>query len=134
MRREIFFLICSLFICSCHHAGRIVQNQDVSASLGTVPYRAGTIPYRNDGKAVARRNNALRKIAKFCGTDGYTVTHEGTSSASPNMSEVDFQCGVGSTASAYPKVPAHPINVGAADASDTIVNPNLNPRDFDQPQ
>ena len=37
------------------------------------------MPYRNDAKAAARRDDAVRKIAKYCGSENYTITHEGAS-------------------------------------------------------
>lgn len=138
MRKKIFLLICSLFVCSCSsHSGRLVQKQDVTVSPGTVPYRAGTVPYRNQGgdaKVAARRDNALRKIAKFCGSDGYTVTREGSSSTASNMSEVDFRCGEGPGASASGGTLAQPNSSGTPGGTHVIPNPNVEPApsDFDR--
>lgn len=133
MHKKTIFLICSLFVCSCHYSGRLVEKQDLAAIPGTVPHRAGTVPYRNDAKAAARRDDALRKIAKFCGSDGYTVTREGSSSTASDMSEVDFRCGEGPPASASQGTQAKPTNAGAPGGSNTIVNPNVSPPDFDRP-
>jgi len=138
MDKRIFLLICSVFVCSCssHYSGRLVEKQDVTVSPGTVPYRAGTVPYRNQGsdaKVAARKDDALRKIAKFCGSDGYTVTREGSSSTASNMSEVDFRCGgEGSTASASGGTLPQPKNAGTPDGTPAIANPNaqLAPSEF----
>jgi len=133
MRKKTIFLICSLFVCSCHYSGHLVEKQDVAAIPGTVPSRAGTVPYRNDAKAAARRGDALRKIAKFCGSDGYTITREGTSSTTPDMSEVDFRCGEEPTAPASRGPSAQPTSSGTFGGAHTSVNPNVEPHDFDQP-
>jgi hypothetical protein len=117
MRKNTILLICSLFVCSCHYSGRLVEKQDVAVSPGTVPYRAGTVPYRNDAKAAARRDDSLRKIAKFCGSDGYAITREGTSSSDPNMSEVEFRCGALPSAPASGGTPAQTRNTGAPSGS-----------------
>ena len=132
MDKRIFLLICSVFVCSCssHYSGRLVEKQDVTVSPGTVPYRTGTVPYRNQGsdaKVAARKDDALRKIAKFCGSDGYTVTREGSSSTASNMSEVDFRCGEGPTASASGGTPAQPKNAGTPGGTPVIANPNVEP-------
>jgi hypothetical protein len=138
MRKKIVLLICSLLVCSCSsHSGRLVEKQDVTVSPGTVPYRAGTVPYRNQGsdaKVAARRDNALRKIAKFCGPDGYTVTREGSSSTASNMSEVDFRCGKGPTASASGGTLDQPKNSGTVGGANIKANPNVEPApsDFDR--
>ncbi len=116
MRKKNFLLIGLLLISSCSYSGHLVEKQ-LSGSPGTVPYRAGTVPYRNDSKAVARRNDALRKIAKFCGSDGYTITREGTSSSGTNMSEVEFQCGVLPSVPASGGTPAQTRNGGAPSGS-----------------
>lgn len=132
MRKKIFLLICSLIVCSCSsHSGRLVQKQDVAASPGTVPYRAGTVPYRNDAKAATRRNDALRRIAKFCGSDGYTVTREGSSSTASNMSEVDFRCGEGPGAAPSGGPLAQPNSSGPPVGTHTTGNPNVEPAPSD---
>lgn len=133
MRKKSFLFVCSLFVCSCHYSGRLVEKQDVAVGSGTVPYRAGTVPYRNDAKAAARKDDALRKIAKFCGSEGYAVTGEGNSSADSKMSEVDFRCGQGSTASASSGTLAQPKSPGTPSSTHGTVNPNIEPSDFDHP-
>ena len=90
MRKKIFLLVVLLFVGSCSYSGNLIQ-KEVPGSPGTVPYRGGTVPYRNDAKAAARRDDAVRKIAKFCGSENYTITHEGASTSSTDLSEVDFQ-------------------------------------------
>jgi hypothetical protein len=135
MRKEIFLLIGSLLVgsCSSHYSGRLIE-KDVAVGPGTVPYRAGTVPYRNQGdgaKAVARRDDALRKIAKFCGSDGYTVTREGPSVSASNMSEVEFRCGELPAASASRQTPAQAANSGAPGGSHIIGNPNVDPAPSD---
>ena len=133
MRKKNFLLIGLLLVSSCSYSGRLVE-KPLSGSPGTVPYRAGTVPYRNDSKAAARRNDALRKIAKFCGSDGYTVTREGSSSTASNMSEVDFRCGQGPTASASGATLAQPKNSGTPGGTHVTANPNVEPApsDFDR--
>lgn len=133
MRKTIILLICSLFVCSCHYSGHLVEKQDVAAIPGTVPDRAGTVPYRNDAKATTRRDDALRKIAKFCGSDGYTVTREGSSSTASDMSEVDFRCGEGPTASASRGTISQPTSSGTSGGTHTSANPNVESPDFDHP-
>jgi hypothetical protein len=134
MRKKNFLLIGLLLVCSCSHSGRLVEKQ-LSGSPGTVPYRAGTVPYRNDSRAVARRNDALRKIAKFCGSDGYTITREGTSASGPNTSEVEFQCGEGPGASASGGSLAQPNSSATPGGTHITANPNVEPppSDFDRP-
>jgi hypothetical protein len=133
MCKKTILLICSLFVCSCHYSGHLIEKQDVAAIPGTVPHRAGTIPYRNDVKAAARRDDALRKIAKFCGSDGYTVTREGSSSTASDMSEVDFRCGEQPTASASSGTIAQPTSSGTLGGTHTSANPNVESQDFDHP-
>ena len=131
MQKRMFFLICSLFVSSCHYSGRLVEKQEVTVGSGTVPYRAGTVPYRNDDKAAARRDDALRKIAKFCGSDGYTVIREGSSPTASNVSEVDFRCGQGPTASASVGALAQPKNSATPGGTPITANPNVAPTPSD---
>jgi hypothetical protein len=133
MRKKIFLLICSLFVCSCHYSGRLIEKQSVTVGSGTVPYRAGTVPYRNDAKAAVRKGDALRKIAKFCGADSYTVTGEGSSSTDSNLSEIDFRCGEGATASASGGALAQPKSSGTPGSTHLTANPNVESPDFDHP-
>ena len=139
MRKKVFLLVCSVVVCSCssHHAGRVVQKQDVGGSSGTVPYRTGTVSYRNQGsdaKATARKDKALRKIAIFCGSEGYTVTREGSSLTVSNMSEVDFRCGVARTASAAAGTLAQSHDSGTPDDMHLTPNPNVEPAPSDFPR
>jgi len=131
MHKNVSLLICSLLVCSCSsHSGRLVREHDVTLIAGTVPHRAGTVPYRNQGgdaKVAARKNNALKRIAKFCGAEGYTVSREGISSAAPNMSEVDFRCGEESTASAATATLARSTTSGTPGVAPAIPNPNVEP-------
>jgi hypothetical protein len=78
MRKEIVLFIGALFVgsCSSHFSGSLVE-QDVSGAQGTAPTRAGAVPYRNDASVAARKDDALKKIARFCGSDSYTITGEG---------------------------------------------------------
>jgi len=139
MRKKVFLLICSVLVCSCssHHSGRLVEKQDVAGSSGTVPYRTGTVPYKNQGsdaKVVARKDKALRRIAIFCGSEGYTITGDVISSTAPNMSEIDFRCGVARTASASAGTLA-PSNVSStADGMHLTPNPNVEPAMSDFPR
>jgi hypothetical protein len=130
MRMKVILLICSILVCSCssHHSGRLVEERGVTGSPGTVPYRTGTVPYRNQGsdaKVAARKANALRKIAKFCGSDGYSVTREGSSSTASNMSEVDFRCGTVRTASAPAGTLAQSNDSDARSGMHLTPNPNV---------
>jgi hypothetical protein len=115
VRKEIVLLIGSLVVgsCSSHYSGRLIEKDLPVGSVGSgiVPDRAGTVPYRNqdDGaKVAARRDDALRKVAKFCGSDGYTVSREGPSASASNMSEVEFRCGESPATSASGQIPAQP--------------------------
>jgi hypothetical protein len=97
--KKSLVLVGLLFVGSCSYSGNIIQ-REVPGTSGTVPYRGGTVPYRNDAKASARRDDAVRKIAKFCSSENYSITREGASSSAPDMSEVEFQCGPPPTAPA----------------------------------
>jgi hypothetical protein len=139
MRKKVFLLICSVLVCSCssHRSGRVVEKQDVTGSSGTVPYRTGMVPYKNQGsdaKVAARKDKAFRKIAIFCGSEGYTITGEVISSTAPNMSEVDFRCGVGHTASASAATLTQPIHSGTPDGMHLTPNPNVEPAMSDFPR
>jgi hypothetical protein len=133
MRKKTVLLICSLFVCSCHYSGHLVETPDVAARAGTVPNRAGMVPYRNDSHADARRGDALRKVAKFCGSDSYAITHEGISSTDSNLSEIDFRCGEQPTAPASGETLAPQKSSGTAGSARVTVNPNVEPSDFDHP-
>jgi hypothetical protein len=117
MFRKRFLLVGLLFVGSCSYSGNLIQKQ-VPGSPGTVPYRGGTVPYRNDAKAAARRDDAVRKIAKFCGSENYTITREGASPSAADMSEVDFQCGSHPSAPASAGIPAQPKSTDAPSGSD----------------
>jgi hypothetical protein len=139
MRRKILLLVCSVIICSCssHHAGRVVETQDVAGTSGTVPYRTGTVPYRNQGsdaKVAARKDKALRKIAIFCGSDGYTITQEGNSLTVSNMSEIDFRCGMARTASASAATLTQSNDSASAGDMHLTPNPNVEPAPSDFPR
>lgn len=133
MRKKTILLICSLFVSSCssHYSGHLVQTQDVTGSPGSVPTRAGTVPYRNDATAAARKDDALKKIAKFCGSDGYTVTGDGSSSTTPNMSEVSFRCAEGPAASASVVPLPQPNSLGTPSSAHITANPNVEPAPSD---
>jgi hypothetical protein len=133
MFKKTTLLICSLFVCSCHYSGHLVEKPDTAAIAGTVPHRTGTVPYRNDAHADARRGDAVRKIAKFCGSDSYTVTHEGISSTDSNLSEIDFRCGEEPTAPAAGGTVAPSKDSGTPGNTRATVNPNVAPSDFDHP-
>jgi hypothetical protein len=139
MRKKVVLLICSVLVCSCssHRSGRVVEKQDVAGTSGTVPYRTGTVPYRNQGsdaKVAARKDKALRRIAIFCGSEGYTITQEGISSTAPNTSEVDFRCGVVRTASASAGTPAPPNESATPGDMHLTPNPNVEPAQSDFPR
>ena len=112
-----------------------LRNRKSQSAPVLSPYRAGTVPYRNDDKAAARRDDALRKIAKFCGSDGYTVIREGSSPTASNVSEVDFRCGQGPTVSASVGALAQPKNSAIPGGTPITANPNVapTPSDFDRP-
>src|SRR5271166_5048019 len=93
MLGKSLLLIGLLFVGSCSSYSGNLTEKEMPGSPGTVPNRGGTVPYRNDAKAAARRDDAVRKIAKYCGSENYTITHEGASPSAADMSEVDFQCG-----------------------------------------
>ena len=133
MCKKTILLICSLFVCSCHYSGHLVEKPDVAARAGTVPDRAGTVPYRNDAHADARRGDAVRKIAKFCGSDSYAITREGISSTDSKLSEIDFRCGEQPTAPATGGTVAPSKDSGTPGGTRTTVNPNVEPSDFDHP-
>lgn len=114
--KKSLLLAGSLFLGSCSYSGSLIQ-KDIPGRPGTVPYRGGTVPYRNDSKAAARRDDAVRKIAKFCGSENYTITNEGASPSSTDLSEVDFQCGSPPSAPPAPATPAQPKNAGASSGS-----------------
>jgi|SRR5580700_6885974 hypothetical protein len=117
MLRKGFLLTALLFVGSCSYSGNLIQ-KEIQGSPGTVPNRGGTVPYRNDAKATARRDDAVRKIAKFCGSENYTITREGASPSAADMSEVDFQCGSPPSAPAPAGTPAQPKSSGASSGSD----------------
>jgi|ERR1700683_3653958 hypothetical protein len=133
MFKKTTLLICSLFVCSCHYSGHLVEKQDTAAIAGTVPRRAGTVAYRNDAHADARRGDAVRKIAKFCGSDSYTITREGISSTDSNLSEIDFRCGEEPIAPVTGGTVAPSKDSGTSGSTRATVNPNLTPSDFDHP-
>jgi hypothetical protein len=133
MCKKTILLICLLFVYSCHYSGHLVEKQDVAARAGTVPNRAGTVPYRNDAHADARRGDAVRKIAKFCGSDSYAITREGISSTDSKLSEIDFRCGEQPTAPATGVSVAPSKDSGTPGGARTTVNPNVEPSDFDHP-
>lgn len=117
MLRKSLLLIGLLFVSSCSYSGHLTE-KEVPGSPGTVPNRGGTVPYRNDAKAAARRDDAVRKIANFCGSENYTITHEGASPSAADMSEVDFQCGSPPSAPPPSATPARPKSAGASSDSD----------------
>jgi hypothetical protein len=137
--KKLFLLVCSVVVCSCssHHAGRVIETQDVASSSGTVPYRTGTVPYRNQGsdaKVAARKDKALRQIAIFCGSDGYTVTREGSSLTLSNMSEIDFRCGMAQAASVSAGTLARSNDSATAGDMHLTPNPNVEPAPSDFPR
>jgi len=111
VRKKSFLLVGLLFVASCSYSGNLIQ-KEVPGRQGTVPSRGGTVPYRNDAKAAARRDDAVRKIAKYCGSENYAITHEGASPSSTDLSEVDFQCGAPPSAPAPAGTPAQPRSTG----------------------
>jgi hypothetical protein len=139
MRKKIALLILSVLVSSCssHRSGRVVEKKDVAGTSGTVPYRTGAVPYRNQGsdaKVAIRKDRALRKIAIFCGADGYTITGEGSSSTASTMSELDFRCGAVRTASA-PAGTLAQSNVSAMPGDMHLTpNPNVEPAPSDFPR
>lgn len=133
MCKKTILLICSLFVCSCHYSGHLVEKPETAAIAGTVPNRAGTVPYRNDAHADARRGDAVRKIAKFCGSESYTITREGVSSTDSNTSEIDFRCGEQPIAPATKGTVAPSKASGTPGSTSATVNPNVAPSDFDHP-
>jgi len=139
MRKKLILLICSILVCSCssHRSGRVVETPDVAGTSGTVPYRTGSIPYRNQGsdaKVAVRKDRALRKVALFCGSEGYTVTREGISSTATTMSEIDFRCGVGPTATAYAGTLAQSSVSDKSSEMHLTPNPNVEPAPSDFPR
>lgn len=92
MHKRMFLLTISLLpIISCAYSGHLIGRQETGP--GGAQYRAGTISYRNDSKAERRKSDAERKIAKFCGSESYTITKEGASVSAGDLSELEFRCG-----------------------------------------
>jgi hypothetical protein len=135
MRKEIVLFIGALFVgsCSSHFSGSLVE-QDVSGAQGTAPTRAGAVPYRNDASVAARKDDALKKIARFCGSDSYTITGEGPSSAGANLSQVEFRCGELPATSTPSQTRPPAANSGGSGNSGLVTNPNVAPApsDFDR--
>jgi len=99
MRKGLgFWFILSLLAGACAYSGNIVP-APMNETGSTPSVRSGYIPYRNDSKADRRKDDALRKIAKYCGSDGYTVTREVSSA---EEIQVNFRCGSGAVAAATP--------------------------------
>jgi len=92
LKRNLLMLLAFLPIASsCAYSGHLTVREETGP--GGVHYRAGTVPYRNDSSAASRRDDAVRKIAKYCGSDGYTITKEGPASYAADSSEIRFTCG-----------------------------------------
>jgi hypothetical protein len=90
MHKRVLLLMLGLLPAfSCAYSGDLTPRQDTGAN--GVQYRAGTVSYRNDAKADRRRADAVKKIEKYCGgSQSYTITKEGTSSA--DRQELEFRC------------------------------------------
>lgn len=116
MRKGVLlWLGLTVFVGACSYSGHLVPEPMNGSSPGS-GYRSGYVPYRNDSKAQGRKDDALRKIAKYCGTDGYTVTRE-----VPSAEEVQimFRCGSGS-AQSTPAPVAAPSSAQAASRSPEV--------------
>jgi hypothetical protein len=88
----------SVLAVACAHSGHLVS-EPMNETSSIPGVRSGYVLYRNDTKADRRRNDALRKIAKYCGNDGYTVTSE---TRSAEEIQINFRCGSGAVATATP--------------------------------
>ncbi len=97
-KRSLLLLIALLPVSACAYSGHLIQRDETGP--GGVQYRAGTVPYKNDSKADRRKDDAVRKLAKFCGSDGYTITKEGPSPSADDMLEIQFRCVQASTTGA----------------------------------
>src|SRR5580698_4965079 len=105
LKRNLLMLLAFLPIASsCAYSGHMTLREE--SGPGGVQYRAGTVPYRNDSKASSRRDDAVRKIAKYCGSNGYTITKEGPSPYAADSSEIRFTCGQAPTAAPAATPPA----------------------------
>jgi hypothetical protein len=88
MRLTAFIFVTSLTLAACHGhwSGHLVRPS------GNVP---GRVPYRTDqgseSDIAERREDAIRKIEKYCGNEGYTITKEGPSS-DPREKQLQFRC------------------------------------------
>jgi len=115
MRKGIgFWFILSILAGACAYSGNIVP-APMNETGSTPGARSGYAPYRNDSKADRRKDDALRKIAKYCGSDGYTVTSEVPSAQEV---QVNFRCTSGAVAAA---TPAPAIAVAPAPSSAAAV-------------
>jgi hypothetical protein len=91
LKRNLLMLLAFLPIASsCSYSGHMTLREENGP--GGVQYRAGIVPYKNDSSAASRRDDAVRKIAKYCGSDGYTITKEGPSPYAADSSEIRFTC------------------------------------------
>jgi hypothetical protein len=91
MYKRVLLLTLSLLPAfSCAYSGDLIPRQDTGP--GGVQYRAGTVSYRNDAKADRRRADAVKKIEKYCGSQSYTTTKEGTSPLTADRQEIEFRC------------------------------------------
>ena len=83
-------MITLLPVVACAYSGHLEQT--VQNGPGGVEYRAGSVSYLNDSKAERRKNDATKKIEKYCGTEGYVITKE-TNAPEGATSELQFRCG-----------------------------------------
>jgi hypothetical protein len=98
MRNTTLVFVAALVAGACHYSGHLNTGE------GPNGVRVGSIAYRTDGSesaVAARRSDAIRKIEKYCGHDGYTITKEDISTAYPEGGkEIQYHCGLGSPAPA----------------------------------
>jgi len=118
MRKRIVLLLAlSTVFGACAYSGHLVP-EPMEGTPANPGMRSGYVPYRNDSKAERRKDDALRKIAKYCGSDGYTVTRE-----VPSAQEVQigFTCGSVPASAAAPS-PASAAPVAAASSPGPVTS------------
>lgn len=112
--RIVLLLVLAVVFGACAYSGHLVP-EPMNGTPANPGMRSGYVPYRNDSKAERRKDDALRKIAKYCGSDGYTVTRE-----VPSAEEVQigFTCGTAPAPAAAASSPA-PASAAPVTAAST---------------
>jgi hypothetical protein len=115
MHKKRFLLTACMVFAACHYSGHLNTFDEPGG------VRAGSVPYRTDGSesaTAARKDDALRKIEKYCRPDSYTIVKEEASTAYPQGSNaIQFRCGEAAAAPAAPVGQAQPAPSAAPAAS-----------------